>query len=111
MLKFLFGILTDPLGLPIDAIWEYLILAVIGAIAFAIGWAVSDGGMFGSIEHWTARLIAFVILWAVVYGIIALVQWMLKNWIIVLCILGGIIVVAGIVAIIMLKKKAGKKNA
>ena len=36
MLKFLFGILTDPLGLPIDAIWEYLILAVIGAIAFVI---------------------------------------------------------------------------
>ena len=104
MLKFLFGILTDPLGLPIDAIWEYLILAIIGAIAFAIGWAVSDGGMFGSIEHWTARLIAFVILWAIVYGIIALVQWIFANWVLILCILGGVVVIGGIIAIIALRE-------
>ena len=104
MLKFLFGVLTDPLGLPIDAIWEYLILAIIGAIAFAIGWAVSDGGMFGSIEHWTARLIAFVILWAIMYGIIALVQWIFANWVLILCILGGVVVIGGIIAIIALRE-------
>jgi hypothetical protein len=70
MLKFLFGILTDPLGLPIDAIWEYLILAVIGAIAFVIAWNASPGGDFGSLIHWVVRLIAFVALWAIVYGFI-----------------------------------------
>lgn len=111
MLKFLFGILTDPLGLPIDAIWEYLILAVIGAIAFLIAWNISPGGDFGSLIHWVVRLIAFVILWAIVYGIIALVQWIFANWVLILCILGGIVVVGGIITIIVLKIKAGEDNA
>ena len=104
MLKFVFGILTDPLGLPIDAIWEYLILAVIGAIAFVIAWNASPGGDFGSLIHWVVRLIAFVILWAIVYGIIALVQWIFANWVLVLCILVGIVVVGGIIAIIALRE-------
>ena len=101
MLKFLFGILTDPLGLPIDAIWEYLILAVIGAIAFLIAWNASPGGDFGSLIHWVVRLIAFVILWAIVYGFIALMQWIFANWIVALCILGGVVLVGGIVAFVV----------
>ena len=104
MLKFLFGVLTDPLGLPIDAIWEYLILAVIGAIAFGIAWNISPGGELGSLIHWVVRLIAFVILWAIVYGIIALVQWIFANWILILCILGGAVVIGGIIAIIALRE-------
>ena len=104
MLKFLFGVLTDPLGLPIDAIWEYLILAVIGAIAFGIAWNISPGGELGSLIHWVVRLIAFVILWAIVYGIIALVQWIFANWVLILCILGGIVVIGGIIAIIALRE-------
>ena len=111
MLKFLFDIFTDPLGLPIDAIWEYLILAVIGAIAFLVGWAVSEGGTFGSLVHWIVRFVVFVLLWAIVYGIIALVQWIFANWVLVLCILGGVALIGGVIAIIVLKKKAGKKNA
>ena len=104
MLKFLFGLFTDPLGLPIDAIWEYLILAVIGAIAFGIAWNISPGGEFGSLIHWVVRLIAFVILWAIVYGIIALVQWIFANWVLILCILGGVVVIGGIIAIIALRE-------
>lgn len=105
MLKFLFDLLTNPLGLPINAIWEYLILAVIGAVAFTIGWAVSDGGEFGSFIHWVVRLIAFVVLWAITYGIIALIKWIFANWVLILCILGGIAVICGIIAIIVLKLK------
>ena len=98
MLKFLFGILTDPLGLPIDAIWEYLILAVIGAVAFWIAWEASPGGRFGSLIHWIVRLIAFVILWAIVYGIIAFLQWIFANWIVSICILSGLIVIVAVIA-------------
>lgn len=98
MLKFLFGILTDPLGLPIDAIWEYLILAVIGAVAFWIAWEASPGGRFGSLIHWIVRLFAFVILWAIVYGIIAFLQWIFANWIVSICILGGLIVIVSVIA-------------
>ena len=100
MLKFLFGILTDPLGLPVDAIWEYLILAVIGAVAFWIAWEASPGGRFGSLIHWIVRLIAFVILWAIVYGIIAFLQWIFANWIVSICILGGLIVIVAVIAFV-----------
>lgn len=104
MLKFIFEVLTDPLGLPISCGWEYLILAVIGAIAFVIAWNASPGGKFGSLIHWIVRLIAFVILWAIVYGIIALVQWIFANWVLILCILGGVVVIGGIIAIIALRE-------
>jgi hypothetical protein len=57
------------------------------------------------------RLIAFVILWAIVYGIIALVQWIFENWVLILCILGGVVVIGGIATIIVLKLKAGENNA
>lgn len=37
MYKLVFELLTDPLGLPINALWEYLILLIIGAISFSVG--------------------------------------------------------------------------
>lgn len=77
MLKFFFELLTSPLGLPIDAIWEYVILAVIAAVAFCIGWVVSPGGEWGSAIHWVVRFVAFIVLWATVYGIIAAVNWII----------------------------------
>ncbi len=101
MFKFLFDILTDPLGLPIHFLWEYLILAIIGAIAFKIAWDVSPGGFGGSAIHWIVRLIAFIILWAMVYGVIALVKWIFTNWVIALCIVIGIIVLGIVVAVIV----------
>ena len=117
MFKFIFEILTDPLGLPIEWYWEYLILAVIGAIAYAVacrcvGDMYSGGRIYGSISgsffHWLIRLILFVALWAVTYGIIAAVKWLTDNWVLVLCIMGGVVVVVGIatvIAIIIRKRK------
>ena len=75
MFKLFFEILTDPLGLPINALWEYLILAIINVVAFNIAWDASPGGTWGSTIHWAVRLVAFVIIWAVTYGIIALAKW------------------------------------
>jgi hypothetical protein len=94
MLKFFFEFLTSPLGLPIDAIWEYVILAVIAAVAFCIGWVVSPGGEWGSAIHWVVRFVAFIVLWAIVYGIIAAVNWIVAHWVPLLCIAGGIALVA-----------------
>lgn len=117
MSKFIFEILTDPLGLPIEWYWEYLILAVIGAIAYAVAYrcvgdmysdGIIDGSTSGSFFHWLIRLILFVILWAVTYGIIAAVKWLTDNWKLVLCIMGGVVVVVGIslfITIIIRKRK------
>lgn len=108
MFKFIFEILTDPLGLPIEWYWEYLILAVIGVAAYAVAYrcvgdmycgGMIDGSTSGSFFHWLIRLILFVILWAVTYGIIAAVKWLTDNWVLVLSILGDVVAVVGIVAI------------
>ena len=101
MFKFLFEILTDPLGLPINALWEYLILAIINAIAFKIAWDASPGGFGGSAIHWVVRLIAFVIIWAVTYGIIALAKWIFVNWIVALFIVAGFIILGIIIAVVI----------
>ena len=88
MFKFLFGLLTDPLGLPIEWYYEYLILAVIGAVAYGIAYrCVGDmyhmgainGRMSGSFFHWLIRFILFVALWAVTYGAIVAVKWLTAS--------------------------------
>ena len=101
MFKLIFEILTDPLGLPINALWEYLIIAIINAVAFKIAWDASPGGFGGSAIHWTVRLVAFIIIWAVTYGIIALAKWIFANWIIVLCILAGMIILGIVIAVVL----------
>ena len=93
MFKLIFELLTDPLGLPVNDLWEYLILAVIGIIAYSIGWEASPGGLFGSLIHWTVRLLAFFVLWACTYAAISAVQWVIDHWIITICVLFGIALV------------------
>ena len=114
MLKFVFTILTDPLGLPINALWEYLILLVLNEIAYRIAWEASPGGFGGSTIHWTVRTISFVVMWAAAYGIITAVKWIFEHWVLVLSILGSVLLVSGVAVVVVLRRKkqtAGEKNA
>ncbi len=63
-----------------------------------------------SFFHWLIRLILFVVLWAVTYGIIAVVKWLTDNWVLVLCIMGGVVAVVGIAAVIaiIIRKRKNK---
>lgn len=108
MYKFLFEVITDPLGLPISPLWEYVILVVLNEIAFQIAWNASPGGKWGSEIHWAVRIPTFIIIWAVTYGIIWLVKWICINWVLVLSILGGIVLVAGITGILLLRRRKNK---
>ena len=47
--KFLFERATDPLGLPINAFYEYIILAVIGAVAYGIAYSKVGDMYHGSL--------------------------------------------------------------
>lgn len=96
--KFLFERATDPLGLPINALYEYIILAVIDAIAYGIAYSkVGDmyhGGLIsgrteGSFFHWLIRLILFVGLWLLTYGAIQGYFFVTANWQIILMIAGS----------------------
>lgn len=119
MFKFIFDLLTDPLGLPIEWYWEYFVLLVIGAVAYAVAYrcvgdmysgGMIDGSTSGSFFHWLIRLILFVILWAVTYGIIAVVKWLTDNWVLVLSILGGVVATVGIAAVIAIIVRKRKKK-
>lgn len=96
--KFLFERATDPLGLPINALYEYIILAVIDAIAYGIAYSkVGDmyhGGLIsgrteGSFFHWLIRFILFVGLWLLTYGAIQGYFFVTANWQIILMIAGS----------------------
>lgn len=97
--KFLFERATDPLGLPINAFYEYIILAVIGAVAYSIAYSkVGDmyhgslisGRTEGSFFHWLIRLILFVGLWLLAYGAIQGYYFVTANWQIILMIAGSV---------------------
>lgn len=119
MFKYIFNLLIDPLGLPIDWYYEYLILAVIGAVAYGIAYrcvgdmyhmGAIDGRTSGSFFHWLIRLILFAVLWAVTYGLIVATRWLTENWVMVLCILGGIVAAAGITVAVAIFIRSRKKK-
>ena len=103
--SFIFELITEPLALPISPLWEYLILLVLGEIAFRIAWEVSPGGFGGSTIHWFVRIIAFVAIWAVTYAVIAVGKFVLAHWIPIVCIIGGLAIVGISTAIILNRKE------
>ena len=67
---------------------------------------IISGRNAGHILHWIIRLIFFVVCWAVIYGLIVAVKWIIANYILVLCILGGILVLATIITLTIIIAKA-----
>ena len=109
MLKLLYTILTDPLGLPIAPLWEYIILIIVGEIVHEIAFAVSPGGTFVSLIYWITKLLVFVAIWAILYGIIAAVNFVILHWI-WFTIGGTVLLVGAILWIILDKRKKEKKQ-
>lgn len=85
MLKFFYTLLTDPLGLPLDWFWEYIILTILGWVVHEIAWSVSPGGTFGSLVYWGTKLLVFVLIWAILYIIISALTFVIAHWIWFLC--------------------------
>ena len=79
MLKLFYTLLTDSLGLPIEPLWEYIILLIVGEIVHEIAFYISPGGDFGSLIYWISKLVVFAIIWAVLYAIIAAVQFVAAH--------------------------------
>lgn len=101
--KLIFEFLTEPLGLPVQWYWEYIILAIIGTVAFKIAWEISPGGRFGSEIHWAVRIVTFVVLWAIARGTILTIKWLISNWILASVI--AITLVISIICIILIVRK------
>ena len=80
-MKELYSILTSPLGLPIDPLWEYIILAAVEVFAHKAAWEFSPGGSFGSLIFWGAKFAVTISAWAVLYGIIVAAKFVIAHWI------------------------------
>lgn len=121
VLSFLFDRITDPLGLPIAWYWEWVILAIITFAAYAIAFrtvgnlyndGMISGSTAGSVLHWIIRLIVFVVIWAVTYFVIWLAKLIFAHWLLIVSILGGILVIAAIICLIVrYTRKGGENNA
>ena len=106
MLKLFYSLLTDPLGLPIEPLWEYIILLLVGEIVHEIAFYVSPGGTFGSLIYWVTKLIAFAAIWAVLYAIIAIIKFIIAHWI--WFAIGGGVLLAVAVGLIIYAKVSDK---
>lgn len=79
MFEFIYELATDPLGLPIEWYYEWIILWVIDRIAYKnaydyVGNLYSgdfiSGSALGSLCHWIIRTFHFWIMWALTYSVI-----------------------------------------
>lgn len=84
----LFNFLTFPLGLPISTILSYVIMSIVGEVAYRIaycaigkmyGKVVIHGSLSGSVWHWVIRIPVFLAIWAVLYGIITVVNFFIEH--------------------------------
>ena len=106
MLKIFYTLLTDPLGLPVEPLWEYIILLVLGEIVHEIAFYVSPGGRFGSLIYWVTKLVAFAAIWAVLYAIIVVIKFIIAHWI--WFAIGGGVLLAAAVGLIIYAKVSDK---
>lgn len=89
LFSFIFDQFTDPLSLPIDPLYEWAILGVIGLIAYFTSFRIVGdlyasgdihGRFLGSLFHWTIRLLIFAAIWFMVYWVIVIGQWIIAHW-------------------------------
>lgn len=116
MFSFIFDLVTEPLALLITWYYEWFVLGVIGIIVYEFAYKKTGdlyrGGMSGrtagSLVHWIIRTIAFVILWAMTYGVVQVVKFALAHKVLAGIILGAI--VASVVTLkVVLNKKQEKR--
>lgn len=112
ILRFLFGTLTDPLGLPIEWWQEYLILLIIGTLAYLLAYKfvgnlydldIVQTRIGGKIVHWTVRLFCYVIMWIVARFVIWLVRFTIAHCIIML--VSVVVIIALAIVIVSIKRK------
>lgn len=112
-IKYIFDILIDPLGLPINCIFEYVILGVIGEIAYRKAYSyigelyrrkIIHGKTEGKIAHWGSRFLIYVPLWVVARLLIFVVKWIKDNPWTAIIVFATITVVAVVTVIIYIYK-------
>ena len=87
--RFCFEQLTDPLGLPISPIAEYIILYILHMFVYKLAFKLVGnlyrskiivGRLSGSFLHWLLRLIIFVTVWTITNILIKICKFIAYHW-------------------------------
>lgn len=117
-MKQLYEMLTYPLSIIEDPFWDFVLMTIIGSLAFIVAWnfvgETGIRGKAGSILHWTVRIIVMFLLCFITSLVIKLVIFIynipLVTWLAI-----GIAVLLILLIVIVLKftlfsKKEKKRN-
>lgn len=84
MLKLAFEYLTESYSLLEDPTSNYIIMAIVGVLAFAIAYLIVgflydadmiDGSMIGNILHWIIRVFAFLMIYYAMATMLRIYRW------------------------------------
>ena len=85
MFKILFEIITFPLSLFENPIYNYISMALIGTVAYLIAYrTVGEIGLrgdAGSAAHWIIRTVAFITIWFLLCIIIKVICFAMNHYI------------------------------
>ena len=104
----IYSLLTSPFGLPISPLWEWLILLAVGEIVHVIAWKASPGGEYGSIIYWLTKLLAFILIWGILYIVITVIKFAIQHWI--WFTIGGAVVLSLAATWIIIRKRRSVKT-
>jgi len=114
MFRFIFELATEPLGLPIEWYYEWIILLVIDEIAYQVardkvGILYHSGSLSGksggSLVHWMIRTVVFAVIWAVTYGSIWIGKFVIAHKMQVAIVTCSILSVAIVAKLLIWMKK------
>ena len=119
MFKAVFELITEPLGLPIPWYYEWIILYIVGKIAYVIAYTkvgilyhtdIISGKTLGSFFHWIIRLFYWIVIWAIIYGAIWIGKFVLAHKAEVTIGIRTVITVICLVKVVMWRIKVQKRN-
>lgn len=117
MFKFIFDLVTEPLGLPIEWYKEWIILAIIERIGYYIAYEkvnglyhshMISGGMSGSFFHWVIKSFYVIVIWAITYCAIAVGKFVLENKVLIGVIAGTVLLIIIAVKVFLWKQRTCK---
>ena len=105
--------ITLPLGLPINPLLEFVVMAIIGEVVYRIAYSAAGdlGGTSSerSVLHWLIRIPLYFMVWAFVCGCILAYHYIAENpW--VLIVLGGVVIAIVTIIIVVKVRKRKDKN-
>lgn len=101
MKKMFFELLTSPLTISDNYFVNYIIIGLIGIIAFKVAFKiVGDIGLFGEVGatlHWIIRFVTFFLLWFVSFIVTEITKFIISH-IVIISVLCCSFIIVGFVA-------------